>query len=159
MELIRKLEFSDLEQMLSLRIEIQNYDSKYMDSKSIILNQKQLEEKTKEYLKNNLNNTLYMFGCFIDKKLIANCGFYIDKHFPTYKNPNGITGYICNVFTLKEYRNKGYQKKVFETCFKYAKEMGITSFRLDSINENAISMYKSFGFINNNHIYSLDIII
>jgi len=157
MELIRRLELADLEEMLSLRIKIQNYDLKYMDLDAIVLNQKELEEKTREYLKHSLNNNLYMFGFFIDNKLIANCGFYIDRHFPTYKNPSGITCYICNVFTIEEYRKKGYQKQIFEECFRYAKDMGITSFKLDSVNENAIKMYKSFGFTNNNHIYSLEL--
>lgn len=156
MEQIRKLELSDLDQILLLRMQIQNYDLKY--SNSTILNQKELEEKTLEYLKKSLNNNLFLFGYFIDDKLVANCGFYIDTHFPTYNNPSGIIGYICNVFTLEEYRNKGYQKKIFNVCFEYAKELGITNFKLDSRNENAIKMYQSFGFVNDNHIYSYKVI-
>lgn len=154
MEVIRQLNFEDLEQIIDLRLKIQNYDLKYLDSNSIILNQDQLRNKTREYLKHSLNDNLYLFGYFIDDKLVANCGFYIDKHFPTYDNTSGITGYICNVFTLENYRKNGYQKKLFAVCFEHAQKMGITSFELSSLNESAIKMYKSFGFTNNDHKYT-----
>lgn len=95
-----------------------------------------------------------MFGYFLDNTLIANCGFYVDSHFPTYSNPSGITGHICNVFTLSKYRNKGYQRKIFKVCLDYAKKMGITNFQLSSRNENAINMYRLYGFIHNDHVYA-----
>ena len=157
MENIRRLETSDIEQMINLRIGIQNYDLRYIDKSSIYLNEEDLREKTKEYLKNSLNNNLFMFGYFIDDTLVANCGFYVDNHFPTYNNPSGKLGYVCNVFTLEEYRNKGYQRKVFEECFKFAKDMGITSFKLSSLNDKAINMYSSFGFKKNTNTYALKV--
>lgn len=99
----------------------------------------------------------YMFGLFINDELIANCGFDIDRHFPTYTNKTGMTGHICNVFTKEQYRNLGYQRKVFNFCFDFAKKMGITNFSLSSVNPKAIQVYKSFGFKENNHIYSYKI--
>lgn len=156
MESIRKLDLNDLEQIVELRIAIQNFDFSIANMHKKI-DKDILEKETREYVTKNLNNTLYMFGLFIDSKLIANCGFYIDRHFPTYNNKSGVTGYICNVFTKEEYRNKGYQKKVFTKCLDYAKEIGIKKFKLSSINENAINMYKNFGFKANNHIYDLEV--
>ena len=157
MEVVRQLNIDDLEEIVKLRIKLQDYDLKYINSNSAIINQNELEKKTREYIKKSINNNLFMFGYFIDDKLVANCGFYIDKHFPTYNNPSGITGYICNVITLEEYRNKGYQKKTFNICFKFAKKIGITNFKLSSMNENAINLYKSFGFKNNNHTYTFKV--
>ena len=158
MEVVRKLVLDDLKQILLLRIAIQNYDLKYINNDEIILNQDQLIEKTKEYVVKNLDKNLFLFGLFIDDELVANCGFYLDEHFPTYKNKSGYLGYICNVFTKEEYRNKGYQKKVFAECLKYAKEIGITNFKLSSMNETAINMYKSFGFKRNQNTYSLKVL-
>lgn len=154
MEVVRKLDLNDLEQMINLRIAIQNYDLKYIDNNSIVLTEEQLIEKTKEYFKSHLDKNLFMFGLFIDNELVANCGFYLDEHFPTYNNANGYYGYICNVFTKEEHRGKGFQRKVFNECFDYAKKMGITSFKLSSKNEIAINMYKSFGFKQIDNIYS-----
>lgn len=157
MEVIRKLEIDDLDDMIMLRLGIQNYDLRDIEKKSILLNQDELEIKTKDYIKENLNKTLFMFGVIVDNELVANCGFYLDKHFPTYNNPSGMLGYICNVFTKEEYRNKGYQKKVFNYCFEYAKNIGITSFKLSSLNDNAINMYKKFGFKASDSTYTLKV--
>ncbi len=154
METIKKLDLTNLDDMINLRLGIQNYDSKFLDELEILISEKELRERTRKYLMQSLNDNLHMFGYFIDNKLIANCGFYIDKHFPTYNTPNGITGYICNVFTLEEYRNKGYQRKLFQDVLSNAKKMGITYFKLSSINVNAIKMYESFGFTLSDHMYT-----
>lgn len=155
MEVVRKLDLNDLEQMISLRIAIQDFTLAFMNKEGVILKKEELIEETKKYLEKHLNNNMHMFGVFVDDELIANCGFYIDEHFPTYCNREGLVGYICNVFTKEEYRGKGYQKKVFDVCLKFAKEMGIIEFKLYSRNENAISMYKSFGFTNCNNTFNL----
>lgn len=153
MENMRRLELKDLEQIISLRIGIQNYDYREIDFNSLLLSCEELEKETIKYLKEHLNKDLYLFGYFIDEKLIANCGFYVDKHFPTYSNPSGIIGYICSVFTLEDYRGKGYQKKLFNVCMNYCKSMGILTFKLSSKNYKAIEMYKSFGFIEDKNVY------
>lgn len=157
METIRRLELDDLEQLVALRIAIQNYDFKDIDANFVLLSCEELEKKTIEYVKLCLNNNLFLFGYFIDDKLIANCGFCLERHFPTYSNPTGMVGYICNVFTLDEYRGKGYQKKLFNNCIKFAKDMGITNFKLSSKNEKAIKMYKSFGFVKDDNSYKYKI--
>lgn len=157
MEVIRKLNLNDLEQMISLRLEIQNYDLRYIDTNRISSSQEELYLKTKQYIEENLDKILYMFGLFIDEELVANCGFYLDRHFPTYTNRSGTTAYICNVYTKEKHRNKGYQKKVFEVCLDYAKKMNITSFKLSSLNEKAINMYESYGFKKKNSIFGLEV--
>ncbi len=157
MEVIRKLEIDDLDDMIMLRLGIQNYDLRYIDEKSILLNPNELEIKTRDYIKENLNKTLFMFGVIVDNELVANCGFYLDRHFPTYNNSSGMLGYICNVFTREEYRNKGYQNKLFSFCFEYAKKMGITNFKLSSLNDTAINMYKKFGFKASDSTYELKV--
>ena len=157
MEVIRKLDLNDLEQIISLRIEIQNYDLRYVESNKNILNEEELIQKTKEYIENNLDKNLYMFGIFKDDELIANCGFYLDRHFPTYQNPTGMIAYICNVYTKEEYREKGYQGKVFQVCLNYARKINIKLFKLSSLNEKAINMYESFGFERKNNVFSLEV--
>ena len=154
MGVIRKLDLSYLEDMVNLRIGIQNYDAQFLDEKDIILTEDELRESTRKYLAISLDNNLYMFGYFVDEVLVANCGFYIDRHFPTYNTPNGITAYMCNVFTLEEYRGRGYQRKIFEEALNYAKGLGIIAFKLSSINVNAIRMYESFGFELSDHMYT-----
>lgn len=153
MEVIRKLELSDLNQMITMRIGIQDYDLPFLHIDEPKLTREELSEKTKNYIENHLNKNLYMYGYFIDDELVANCGFYVDEHFPSYDNPSGLLGYICNVFTKEEHRGKGYQKQLFNECLQLGKNKGITNFKLDSINDKAIEMYKAFGFKQVDNMY------
>ena len=153
MKVVRKLNLDDLEQMIDLRIAIQNHDLKYLKETDVVLSEDLLIENTRKYLIEHLDKNLFMFGLFINNCLVANCGYYLDEHFPTYDNPNGCYGYICNVFTSEKYRRKGFQKEVFSECFNYAKKNGIISFKLSSKDEIAINMYKSFGFYQINDMY------
>lgn len=153
MEYVRKLDVLDIEQMVLLRIELQDYDLKYVKNKELIGDKDDLILQTKRYLESHLNKNLFMFGYFVGDELVANCGFYLDEHFPTYVNLNGYRGYICNVYTKEKYRGRGYQRKTFNECLNFAKKQGIISFSLSSKNEDAINMYKSFGFRPANGIY------
>ena len=157
MEVIRQLEISDLNSMINLRLEIQNYDLRYPGKDKTLIDEAELEKRSRKYLEESLNDNLYLFGLFINNELVSNTGFYLEKHFPTYTNPSGLIAYICNVYTKEEYRNKGYQKKVFNYTLKYAKDMGINKFQLSSLNEKAINMYKSFGFTKKNRVYQLEV--
>lgn len=94
-----------------------------------------------------------MFGCFFDNELVANCGFLLERYFPTYNNPTGFTAYICNVFTLEDYRGRGFQKSLSEYTLASAKNMGIIRFELASKNDIAIKMYESFGFSKKNNYF------
>lgn len=59
---------------------------------------------------------------------------------------SGIEGYICDVFTLKEYRRKGIQTNLIKECIKFAKEKHIIELKLSSDNPEAIKIYKDLGF-------------
>lgn len=58
----------------------------------------------------------------------------------------GKEGYICDVFTLREYRRKGIQTKLIGECIKFAKEQNLEILKLSSDNPEAISIYKKYGF-------------
>lgn len=59
---------------------------------------------------------------------------------------NITKGYICDVFTLREYRKKGIQTNLIKECIKFAKENNIIELKLSSDNPNAIKIYKEQGF-------------
>ena len=59
---------------------------------------------------------------------------------------SGIEGYICDVFTLKEYRRKGIQTNLIKECIKFTKENHIIELKLSSNNPEAIRIYKGLGF-------------
>lgn len=140
------------------------------------MSRRKTKNKTIKYIISTLiiSITIYLCDYYKDdfNKFLASIIPYEEKSYnigeiPEYNgkdyvvinnnNPSGMLGYICNVFTKEEYRSKGYQKKVFNYCFEYAKKIGITSFKLSSLNDNAINMYKKFGFKASDNTYTLKV--
>lgn len=115
-----------------------DWDDNYVDKYD-------LRKITKNYFSSHLNKDLYIFIVKNNNNIIATCGLQIIKTLPQC-NDNGLEGYICNVFTKKEFRNRGIQAKVFKKCIQFAKENKISSLRLSSDNQTAINIYKKFGF-------------
>lgn len=140
---VRKLEREDIEAIIPLRIALQIYDN----NGDLGIEQKELENKTREFLEENMNKDLYMFGTFINEELVSICGLIIFKYFPQANDLSSKVGYITTVFTKEEYRRKGYQRKVFEECLKFGKSLGIVRFKLSTDNPKAMNMYASNGFI------------
>lgn len=142
---IRQLNKENIEEIIQLRIALQIYDYDGI----LKIDRKEFEGKTREFLIDNLNKDLYMFGTFVDDELVSICGFIIFKHFPEQDDLSCKVAYITSVFTKEEYRHKGYQRKVFEKCIEYAKNMGINRFELTTKSEIAMKMYSSVGFVDN----------
>ena len=55
-------------------------------------------------------------------------------------------GYICNVFTRKEYRRRGIQTNLLKKCIDFAHKKDVRMIQLSADNPEAISIYKKIGF-------------
>ncbi len=140
--LIKKLYKEDIEDIIPLRIALQKVDFK----NNLGIDEDILINKTREFLNENINKDLFMYGVYVNKELISICGLIIFKNFPTANDLSCKVGYITSVYTKDEYRRRGYQKRVFEKCINLGKEFGINKFKLSTINPIAMRMYESFGF-------------
>lgn len=138
----RKLDIEDLEQFISLRVEM------LMNDISINYDKDEIIKQTIPYVKENLNKSLHIFGIFDNNHLISVAAMEIIKRLPTPKkeNLNSEICYICSVYTKPEYRKRGYANKLLGNILEYAKEIGITRFKLSSHSNNAIKMYEKYGF-------------
>ncbi len=88
-----------------------------------------------------------MYGTYVEDELVSICGLNIFKYFPQADDLSCKVGYITSVYTKEEYRNKGYQKKVFKECINLGKKLGITRFKLSTKNPIAMKMYEIFNFM------------
>ena len=147
---IRKANKEDIDELSKLRVKQQKDDwgNEYTDKMN-------LEEKTKDYLRMYLNNTLEIFVA-VDNKIISTCGIQEINMLPQC-NDNGKIGYICSVFTLYEYRHRGIQKELFKQVINYAKEKGICELQLETDNSIAIELYKQQGFFKNDLSMIMDL--
>lgn len=92
-------------------------------------------------MKEHLNKDIIFFIETIENKIVATCGLQVIKYMPQCVE-SGIEGYICDVFTLKEYRRKGIQTNLIKECIKFAKEHCIIELKLSSDNPEAIKIYQ-----------------
>ena len=129
----------DIEEISRLRI-MQQKD----DWKELYPN-KDEEFYAVRYLEEHLNKDIFFFIEIIDNKIIATCGLQVIKYMPQCVK-SGVEGYICDVFTLKEYRRKGIQTNLIKECIKFAKKNNIIELKLSSDNPEAIRIYQEQGF-------------
>ena len=100
---------------------------------------------TKLYLKKHLNNDFFAFVEEIDGNIIATCCLQIIEYLPQC-NDNGKQGFVCNVYTNKEYRNKGIQTALLKEVIKFAVDNNLCELNLSTSSDTAISLYKKCGF-------------
>lgn len=141
---MRIAEKKDIEELSKLRVIQQKEDWKeeYPEGED-----KRLYEVTKKYLIEHLNEDIIFFIEEQENHIIATCGLQIINYMPQCVE-SGKEGYICDVFTLNEYRRKGTQTKLIGECIKFEKEQNLEILKLSSDNPEAISIYKKYGFEN-----------
>lgn len=139
---VKRLSKNNIEEIIPLRIALQKVDFE----NNLGIEEKILEDKTREFLNENLDKDLYMFGVYVDNNLVSICGLTIFKYFPQADDLSCKVGYITSVYTKDEYRRNGYQKKVFLECLKLGETLGIKRFKLSTKNPIAMKMYESVGF-------------
>jgi len=134
-------ENKDIEELAKLRVLQQKDDWKERYSG----NDQDLYNTTKKYLEEHVNKDLFTFIEILDNKIVATCGLQIIKYMPQCVE-SGTEGYICNVYTLKEYRKRGIQTRLLEKCIEFAKENNVIKIKLSTNNPEAINIYEKQGF-------------
>lgn len=140
---VRRLTKKDIEKIIPMRVELQRYDHDGI----LEIDENILASKTRDFLNENLDKDVFMFGTFLGEELVSTCGLIIFKFFPEQEDLGCKVGYITSVFTKDEHREKGYQKKVFEKCLEFGKQMNIIRYKLSTKNPIAMKMYAEAGFV------------
>lgn len=144
---VKRLYEKNIEEIIPLRIALQKVDFE----NNLGIEEEMLINTTRMFLKENLNNDLFMYGLYVENELVSICGLTIFKYFPQADDLSCKVGYITCVYTKDEFRQNGYQKMVFEECIKLGKELGIKRFKLSTKNPIAMKMYEQYGFMNDEY--------
>ena len=130
----------DIDKIVQIRIKQQKDDWKeeYIDKYNLM-------NTTKIYLEKHLNNNFYAFIEEKDNDIIAICCLQIIEYLPQC-NDNGKQGYVCNVYTKDEFRNRGLQTNLLREVIKFAIKNQLCKLNLSTDNKKAISIYKKLGF-------------
>ncbi len=130
----------DIDKIVQIRIKQQKDDWKeeYIDKYNLM-------NTTKIYLEKHLNNNFYAFIEEKDNDIIAICCLKVIEYLPQC-NDNGKQGYVCNVYTMDEFRNKGIQTNLLKEVINFAIKNNLCELNLETDSEKAISIYKKLGF-------------
>ena len=143
-----------IEQVVHMRYLMQFEEG--VNENLIFSKEKEIKRNTFNFINEHLGSDLFIFGYVLDGKLVSTASLIVHKYFPNILYPNGYKGTLSNVYTLKDYRGRGFQKKLIKSIKDKAFELNMNSIRVNSNNEIAIKMYLKLGFIKNDNNYKIN---
>lgn len=113
--IIEEALISDIKQLCELR-ELQQKEKGNTDLEN---------DNTADFLLNHLNTDLTIYVAKVKSKIVSACGISIIN-----KEKIKI-GHIYNMFTVKEYRQKGIQIQLLQQCINFAKTNNLVDIQLN----------------------------
>jgi ribosomal protein S18 acetylase RimI-like enzyme len=105
----------------------------------------------RKYFEKAYNNDTFVFWIAeYDGKPIGFSGMVIREQPGNFEIPNGRTGYILNMFTLKEYRKNGIGAMLFQKLLEEGKSRKLDKIELHATHDGE-PLYRKFGFKEPDH--------
>ena len=143
MEIIKATK-NDIETLMKIRMEmlkeINRLSDDYVFDKSFIENCRKNFECTGETQTDIL--------CIENGEPVACASLCYFSMMPTFSHPTGKRAHLMNVYVKKDFRRKGFAKKMLELLIEEAKSRKVTEISLDAT-EKGRPLYESMGFCSN----------
>ena len=108
-----------------------------------------IEEELKSFFENQISSNQYVQWLVEQNNLIIATGaIQLISFPPSYFNPTGIRGYISNMYTHLDHRNKGIAKQLLNQLLTEAKKRKVHHIFLIS-SQIGKPLYKKMGFKEN----------
>jgi len=140
--LLKKTTILDIETIIEYRIlflkELQRIPTQELEFR--------LRESLREYCTKSLENDSFIsWLAEYEGKAIGFSGMVIREQPGNFEIPNGKTGYILNMFTLKGYRNNGIGSLLFQKLIEEAEQRNLDRIELHATKDGE-PIYRKFGF-------------
>ncbi len=139
---LKKLTISDIETIVEYRIiflkEAQGFPSKELELS--------LRKSLRQYFTKSLeNNSFISWIAEYENKSVGFSGMVIREQPGNFEIPKGKTGYILNMFTLKEFRNNGIGSLLFQKIIDEANQLNLDRIELHATQDGE-PIYRRSGF-------------
>jgi GNAT superfamily N-acetyltransferase len=139
---LKKATISDIETIIDYRIiflkEAQGIPGKELEQS--------LRKSLRQYFTKSLENDSFIsWIAEYESKLIGISGMVIREQPGNFEIPKGRTGYVLNMFTLKEYRNNGIGSLLFQKLIDEANQRNLDRIELHATQDGE-PIYRRFGF-------------
>lgn len=138
----RKAEFSDIAELLKLRIEFLSIVNAGIDCPE------NFEKILHAYYNESIKNGSFVTWLACDgegERIVGSSGICFYLVPPSYKNLRGKNAYIMNVYTKEPYRGQGIATHLLDLAVKEAGQRGYNKIYLHATAEGQ-PIYKKYGF-------------
>lgn len=144
--MIRKAEIRDLETVVKFRLEMIRSLGRYDELKDTAF-----QDILKAYKKMYEDDKLIHYIMEDNYKIVSVVGVMICEEFPTTTFKDDKYAYILDLYTLKNFRKKGYATILIKSCIGWAEDRGIKSVKL-KVATDAKKIYIDLGFSTTNEM-------
>jgi ribosomal protein S18 acetylase RimI-like enzyme len=117
-----------------------------------------LRQSLRQYFTKSLKDDSFVSWIVeYENKPIGFSGMVIREQPGSFEIPSGKTGYILNMFTLKEYRRNGIGSILFQKLMEEAKQKNLDKIELHATSDGE-PIYKQFGLVKS-HNKTLELIL
>ena len=135
----RRANRADMDMFLDNRIEFVTSIRNISDIESF-------KQSTRQYLQEHIDkDDLIIFIATEESRIVSSCMACIYQMVPLPSCPSGKLAELLNVYTIEEYRNKGYAIKLLHMLIEEVKNCGVKKILLD-YTDMGYPLYKKLGF-------------
>lgn len=137
----RKLETSDLDKFISMRITQLREEGATEDI--------DLEPALKDYYNRHLSDGTFVSWLALDgEKIIGTSGMSFVEKPPYFSCPTGRIGLLSSMFTDPGYRRMGIAKELLDRVVNEAREYGCGAVHITA-SDMGVKLYTAYGFVHN----------
>ncbi len=139
---IRRAEVADAELLAGMRLEMR----RERETATCRLADEEFYRCNLEFFRTHLaDGSFVSYIAWAGDQAAACSGLSLQVHPPTYENPSGKHGYITNMYTRPEWRNRGIAKQLVDKLVEAAKAAGSMQLFLNA-SPMGRPLYDRYGF-------------
>lgn len=105
-----------------------------------------IKDQLPDYFHRRLGNDLLVFVCEEDARIVSTVFLLITEKPANPNFPTGLTGTVLNVYTLPQYRKRGYATRLMELAIREAGLQNLSYLELKAT-KAGLPLYRKLGFI------------
>lgn len=145
----READASDIQKLIQIRMEFLRVDFVMTED-----DERSLIQELSEYYPACLGKDLFAFCAFDGDTMVSSVFLVISKRPPNPILPNGLSGYISNVYTNPQYRGLGLATSLLQSAKAKAQECNVSSMDLIATDKGR-PIYEKMGFAKNDRYMRL----
>jgi ribosomal protein S18 acetylase RimI-like enzyme len=139
---IRKAGIEDLDSLMSWRMEVLHAVFEVPEDQPLT----RLEQSNRAYYEQALSNGEHI-ACFalVDDEIAGCGGICLQREMPSPDNPSGLCGYLMNVYTRPQFRQRGIGAAIVSWLVEQGRQAGAEKIYLETT-EAGRPLYEKLGF-------------